>query len=586
MNEWAFHFLRPWWWLALLPAAALLLWQWRQQRPQSQWQQLCDAELLPLLLTDAAAPRQRQHWLLTAFMLLLAIAALAGPTWQRLPGPVFRNESALVVALDVSPTLDATDIKPSRLAKARFKIADLLRQRKDGQTALLVYGGDAFTVTPLTRDSATITSQLSALTTAIMPSPGRNTANAISHAADLLRQAGVAQGHILLVTDGVEADFSAPDSAGYRLSVLAVGSADGAPIPQAGGGFVKDRAGAIVVPRLDAAALTALAQHGGGRYQAVSDDDRDVEQLGALFNQPLIESPEADANGLHLQQWQEQGPWLLLLIVPWVALRFRKGLLLALLCCGLPWSPPAEALDWHSLWQNRSQQAQQAFSQQQYQQAAEQFDDPQWRAAAQYKAGQYQQAAETLKDSTTADGLYNRGNALAQTGQLQQALAAYDQALQREPQHADARYNRELVQKKLQEQQQQQQHDNEQANDQPQQQPPSDQNQPSKPDDHANGQPSQSSSTDKPQPSQDDTPAEAQPPKASESPKASDAPAKPKPEPADDAQTPRQQPLQKPEQPALDQADQQLLKRIPEEPAGLLKRKFRYQYGQRAPPKQ
>jgi len=112
-----------------------------------------------------------QQYVWSGLAAWLTIIALAGPTWQRLPSPAFRNESALIIALNLSASMDAADIKPSRIAKARYKIADLLKQRKDGQTALLVYGGDAFTVTPLTSDVATISSQLEALTTDIMPSP-------------------------------------------------------------------------------------------------------------------------------------------------------------------------------------------------------------------------------------------------------------------------------------------------------------------------------------------------------------------------------------------------------------------------------
>ena len=117
---------------------------------------MCDAELLPYLLQEKAVNQSR--WPLTtgAIAALLVIIALAGPTWQRVPSPVFRNESALVIALDLSRSMDAEDIKPSRLIRARYKIADILKQRKDGQTALLVYAGDAFTVTPLTDDTETI----------------------------------------------------------------------------------------------------------------------------------------------------------------------------------------------------------------------------------------------------------------------------------------------------------------------------------------------------------------------------------------------------------------------------------------------
>ena len=163
-----FHFIRPYWLLALIPFLGVFSLLLKNKLSAGNWSSVCDAELLPYLLQDKAVNDSR--WTLTtgAMASLLVIIALAGPTWKRLPSPVFRNDSALVIALSLAPSMDAEDIKPSRLIRARYKISDILAQRKDGQTALLVYAGDAFTVTPLTDDTETIESQLEALTTSIM----------------------------------------------------------------------------------------------------------------------------------------------------------------------------------------------------------------------------------------------------------------------------------------------------------------------------------------------------------------------------------------------------------------------------------
>ena len=330
LNLAEFHFLRPWWLLALPAAAIILTLLIKRKRGQGSWTEVCDAELLPFLLVDKPIVQSRGGSMAAALAVTLAILALAGPTWQRLPTPAFRNDSALVIALDLSASMDAADIKPSRIAKARYKIADLLKSRKDGQTALLVYGGDTFIVTPLTSDTATIASQLEALSTDIMPSPGTDTGSAIRKAVELLQQAGVAQGHILLVTDGVDADSAVLADHwldGYRLSVLGVGTGDGAPIPLEGGGFAKDAKGGIIVARLDENSLAALAQKGNGLFQPATAGDDDVETLGKLFNSVADGGKNQEAN-LLLQQWDEKGPWLMLLILPWAAMRFRKGLIL------------------------------------------------------------------------------------------------------------------------------------------------------------------------------------------------------------------------------------------------------------------
>lgn len=595
-----FHFLRPWWLLAILPAASLLYFLIKHKYNRGDWSQICDAELLPYILQDTPVKSRPTGWFTVGLMMLLCILALAGPTWQRLPSPAFRNDSALVIALDLSKSMDASDIKPNRISRARYKISDILKQRKDGQTALLVYSGDAFTVTPLTTDTATINSQLEALTTDIMPSPGSNTGVAMQKAADLLKQAGLAQGHILLVTDGADTDSLAKASrilGDYQLSVLALGSPEGAPIPVPGGGFLKDAQGNIVVAKLDVAELSELAARGRGIFQQVTANDDDIEQLGSVFNKPMG-SDSTGQTDLQLQQWDEKGPWLLLLVLPWAALRFRKGLLAIALICLLPIPKNAMALDWQSLWQTQDQRAQKAFQQQQYDQAAKQFDNPDWRAAAQYKAGKYQEAAETLKDSQTADGHYNRGNALAKAGELQEALKAYEQTLKLDPAHADAKHNKEQVEKQLQKdpqqkQSNQQQSEDQSSKDQNRQDPKSSQSDQQKQDqkDQSQSQAQNQAQPDQQQQHDADKPSEqpkqgedkqTQPEQQADKPDdARRSPKQPKPQQAPKQAASAQQSA---EQDEVKRANEQLLKRIPDEPTGLLKRKFKYQYGQRDPP--
>jgi len=603
MIDWSnFHFLRPWWLYALLPAAILLGLLWKRRLGRGAWRAFCDAELLPFILQDQPATGRNYRLPLAAAVVSLTVVALAGPTWQRLPGPAFRNESALVIALDLSRSMDATDIKPSRIAKARYKIADLLKQRKDGQTALLVYGGDAFTVTPLTNDVATIDSQLTALTTDIMPSPGTNAGVAIRKAAELLQQAGLAQGHILLVCDGIDSDSAALAEqwlGRYRLSVLGIGTGDGAPIPVGGGGFLKDADGNIVVAKLDAGALQALADAGRGLYRPVGAGDEDVEALSKLFNNPNTTEPLTGTE-LMLQQWDETGPWLVLLLLPWAAWQFRKGLLFWAALALLPaWPDDAHALEWQSLWRTPDQQGRQAFDSEQYDAAASRFENPEWRAAAQYRAGQYREAAETLKSATSADGHYNRGNALARAGDLSAALEAYQQALKLQPDHADARYNKELIEKQL-AQQQQPENSSDSKQDSTQAQPgaqnrqqpgskqddatqspqPDQQGQPSDP---AAGNEKRQSDTQSAQADdqQRDDPSE----KSREaSPQSADSAKPPEStEPGRELTQPTAQPDQAGERDETERANAQLLKRIPDEPTGLLKRKFKYQYGQRNP---
>jgi len=128
-----FHFIRPYGLWMLLPwVLIIVLFRWRK-RTQGQWSSVCDDELLPFVLEQKPAGKHQSHLLLGSLASLLAILALVGPSWQRLPSPVFRNTAALVIALDLSRSMNVMDIKPSRLIRARFKIIDILKQRKMGK---------------------------------------------------------------------------------------------------------------------------------------------------------------------------------------------------------------------------------------------------------------------------------------------------------------------------------------------------------------------------------------------------------------------------------------------------------------------
>jgi len=458
-----FHFLRPYWLLAFIPLV-ILLWRYQHRSLDAgRWRSWCDAGLLPYIIESAGQARRLWPGIIIALVATLAIVSLAGPVWKQLDLPVFRQQSALVIVLDLSLSMDAGDIKPSRLQRARFKVIDILKRRHEGQTALVVYAGDAHVVSPLTQDSATIIDLAKILTTDLMPEQGSRPDAALKAAVSLLQQGGVSAGRVLLITDGVEQErvdklSAIVTAAGHHLSVLAVGTEQGAPISLPGGGYLKDRTGAIVLSRLDEQGLRDLARLGGGRYSKLTTDDSDLDYLlaagpGSDLTRPL------EKTSLSVDQWREEGPWLLLIILPFAAFAFRRGYLLVIAVVMLPaWPNPAQAFSWESLWSRPDQLAARALQENKDQSPpAETFQDPAWQAAAHYRSAQYEQAVAALDNARTADEFYNKGNALARLGRLQEAIDSYDQALQRAPGHADAQYNRELVQKLFKQQQQQQQ---------------------------------------------------------------------------------------------------------------------------------
>jgi Ca-activated chloride channel homolog len=454
-----FHFLRPWWLiaLALLP---LLVWLGLQRNAaQGELSRLVDAELLPHLLRGRAGNRQLPLWLFALGWALCALA-LAGPAWNRVTQPLYASRPAQVVAISLSQQMLARDVAPSRLDRARYKVRDLLASNHDGLNALIGYAGEAFVVAPLTSDANSLNDLLDALAPDTMPVDGDNPALAIERGVALIRDAGASGGSLVLITDqaGADADAAArkANAAGVRVSVLGVGTPQGGPVPQSDGGFLHDAQGDMTLARRDDAALGALAAAGGGSYVAMTADHRDIDVLHAQ----LRDAPVTAATGQVDDEWQDRGPWLLLPLLLIAALAFRRGWLLLLPLAVLPLLPATvEATTWHDLWQRPDQQAAQALRQGHAKQAQQLAHDPAWRGAAAYRAGDYPAAAQALQQASGGDAAYNLGNTLARQGQYQQAIAAYDHALKLDPGNADAKANRKAVEDWLHRQQQQPQPD-------------------------------------------------------------------------------------------------------------------------------
>lgn len=326
MNYADFHFLRPEW-LIILPFMLGLIFLFKTQLLSSgNWLKLVEPELIPYVLSRHQLQEKKYKWWLISMIIILTLTALAGPTWEKLEQPAFRMDQSLVVALDLSRSMNAQDINPDRITRARLKVLDILKRRQSAQVALIVYSANAFTVTPLTTDSKTIASLVGSLDTKIMPSRGSYPAAAIDKGMQLLKQAGVINGEVLLVTDGGSTSAAMASARklkeeGYSLSILGVGSLNGAPIPQEDGGFITDRNGQIAVAKLAMEDLMELSRIGGGKYVSLTADDRDLD---SLLSNRITSSSQGDQS-LATDQWNEFGPWLLLIIMPIASLAFRRG---------------------------------------------------------------------------------------------------------------------------------------------------------------------------------------------------------------------------------------------------------------------
>ncbi|MFT6791806.1 MAG: Ca-activated chloride channel family protein [Cellvibrionaceae bacterium] len=579
-----FHWLRPWYLLTALPLLLSCVYLWHQRRKSTGLERVINPSLLSLLISGKQQPSSLPIYLLAAVWLAATIA-LAGPTWERRPQAVFTPESLVIIALDLSQSMLAEDVKPSRMVRAQLKIQQFLESRKGGLTALIVYGGEAFVVTPLTKDQRTIANLLPTLTPNILPIPGSNVEMAIELAEELLDNSGYPEATLLIVSDGI------PDAAieniprllskRLKIRILGVGTEMGAPIPY-GGSFLRDATGNMIIAQRNDAAMKALAQEVNGYYLPLQADASDVNfVIDRLDDGDVGQNDQSDP--FFSDEWYELGPTLLLFALPLAALIFRRGWLLSFFALSiaatglLPQS--ARAAAWDSLWLNSEQQGKRAWDQQNYSEAEERFSDPIWRGSSLYRQGQYEAAARAFQEAQSAIGDYNRGNALAQLQRFDDAIRAYDQALAKDPSLGQAKKNKARLEELLRQESSDQSDDGQESDGDSSQ----DDAQSNAPSDNQSGGESQENSDDrqnqqstKNSENQDQSAADQESIEAGEdnndsSPDGSDSSMQ------QNAQTVEDSDLSAEQQQAL----QQWLRKIPDDPSGLLRRKFQYEYEKR-----
>ncbi|MDX1282160.1 VWA domain-containing protein [Shewanella colwelliana] len=463
------HLLRPEWLLALLPLALLLFVARRSTGQQSNWNKYIAPHLAKRLVGHSSNAK-RNDLKVIAFCWLVAVIALSGPAFTKQSLPVFEANQGRVIVMDMSLSMYATDLVPNRLTQAKFKATDLITGLKEGETGLIAYAGDAFTISPLTRDKATLLNLLPTLSPQIMPVLGSNLPVALTQAKTLLSQGGHLRGDVILLTDGVsttqvnEAKKVFEDSQ-YRLSIIALGSSQGAAIRLPDGQLMRDKVDQVVVAKTDYSLLKEIAVDNGGNLFPYRADGEDLVQL----YQSLTQSQSNKKSDLEGEIWQDAGPFIALLLLLPALMNFRNAV--AALACLLLFTPPTPvyANSWQSPWQTNDQRAMQAYEQQDYQQAAALFSDPNWQGAALYRNGQYEEALAQFEQDNSATGLYNQGNSLMQLQNYQAAIEKYQQALKKQSDLTAASENLALAEQ-LDAQQKQQNQQNQQQDDQNQQQ--------------------------------------------------------------------------------------------------------------------
>jgi Ca-activated chloride channel homolog len=325
-----FHFLRPLWLLALPVLLAIVVWLARQRSRGEDWSEVIDAELLPALQLDTdsrVGGTSARPWPWLALAWTLAVLAMAGPSWQQDSAPAYRAPAAWVLVLDLSPSMDATDLPPNRVTRARYALDDILSAARDARVGMVAFSDEAYTVTPLTQDVATIRALIPSLAPEMMPSTGDHLAPALAQAQQLLNASGARDKRMVVVSDGFDDPAAVLRAAaafkaqGITISVVGAGTPGGAPLRSANGSFAQTANGQTQLTKLNVDQLQQLASSGGGQYVDITKMASLVSSLqrGAERSGEAIAAP-----GVEVAHWLDAGAYLLPALLLLVALLARR----------------------------------------------------------------------------------------------------------------------------------------------------------------------------------------------------------------------------------------------------------------------
>ncbi|NOH97141.1 VWA domain-containing protein [Vibrio sp. 99-70-13A1] len=444
-----FEFLYPLWLIALAVIPLVFIFSHRtQERP------LIAPHIAQYLSPSNSKPSRNKRKYF-ALWWAISVIALAGPSFQKVERPSFEKTPARVLVMDMSMSMYATDIKPNRLTQARYKALDLLPKWSEGLTGLVAYAGDAYTISPLTSDVNTIVNLIPNLSPDIMPFQGGNAASAVALSVEMMHNAKIYQGDIVLISDDIDDQErkqieSQLKGTAWRLSILAVGTQDGAPISLADGSMLRNNFGSTVIARTNIENMQALTRLTNGTFAPVQHDSSDVEYL-ALNTTASTQLTDVKQGTQALSTRVNNGFWLLPFILLPVLTLFRQGAIWILVIGVAPLLKPMPA---HANpWKTDDQVAYQSFQQGDFEAAASDFSSKEWKGAAQYQAGNYEGAIESLSDLQGEDARYNLANAYAQQGNLEEAIKGYESVLASNPNHRYAQNNLDIVKQQQQQQQ-------------------------------------------------------------------------------------------------------------------------------------
>jgi Ca-activated chloride channel family protein len=465
----AFHFLRPEGLWLLVPAVLLPILWFRRNNVRARWRNIIAPELLEHLIVGDASRRGVQPIHTLALLLAIGAIAVAGPTWQQERPPFNQDKAPLVVVLELARSMDATDVSPTRLERARQKVLDLAAIRKGARTGLVVFASTAHLVIPPTDDPAMLELYVPALSPSLMPRDGKNASAGLDMAEKLLARDPV-PGTIVIMSDGfdeahADAFVRQARQSRHQLLWLAVGTENGGAVRGADGTIQMDPEGHPVMGTFDADAIRKVAHAADIPLASMRADDDDIAWVRHRAQTSLADAEESK----RVPRWKETGYWLVVPLLILTLWGFRRGwtvkwlpvVLIALAFGGVPRHAQAASWDWMDLFATHDQQGRWNFERGDFKSASQHFDDPMWKGRAQYLAGDYAGALETFSQMKTAQAYFYMGNILAHLEDYSGAIKAFDNALILQPSLREAASNRALMRKLLDQPKQEAQKDEE-----------------------------------------------------------------------------------------------------------------------------
>ncbi|MEA3461623.1 MAG: VWA domain-containing protein [Bacteroidota bacterium] len=443
-----FHLLRPLFLWLLLPAFAVLLIGLIGLRDQVKWKKVIAPHLRPYVIRKGSEGKMR--WMQSALFIFLSIAIFgaAGPTWDKIEVPGKTLETPLLILLDLSQSMMADDIQPNRLERSKFKINDLLDANPRARTALIGFAGTAHTIVPLTGDYKIIKSHLDGLSPEIMPYPGTNIEAALV-LADTLIRVTTAPATLLLVTDDFTDELFNQlqrfvNQGKTKVEILPMNTVTGANVPASGSKRpMRDNQGNIVHSAMDNNILNQLHSIEKININRLTLDNSDMELLAKSISGNL-EFKDKDEE--KEDDWLDKGLWFVIPLALFALMWFRKGWVIYSLVMMIGFTSCNSNSSFRDLWLTQDFQAQKLYDQDDFEQAAELFTDPMHKGNAYYKSGNYKDAIRAFSQDTTAMAAFNLGLAYYKNGDYTAAERAFGKAMEIDPEMGKAMENQTLMQ--------------------------------------------------------------------------------------------------------------------------------------------